>query len=657
MSTAPASPDLMRAVRDCLAGQFALAIDSEQKAVMEVLEHQMVQNANRDKWAQLHAALQTLRALGPRLREKLAAAVRQRIDAKFVPGDDPFSRTARFTATALSLVSEDEVQEEIAVGNTTRRLREATGDEFYALNNRLAAAMGIASLADERSPAHPRLFARALLDVIAELAPDVAAKLAAFSAHDPALLQALATAYRDANALLASRGVLPDFRRSYGAPQQVPGVHAVSHALPADAPEAAAAPPRPPAPKPAAPPPKPAATVAPLFDRLIANAAAPEAVVRDLVASVFARLVADPHLTPAVRTQLGRLQPAVTQAALADRRFFTDPGHPIRGLIDAMAELGTASASQHHVEGRLPEEWIAQEAQALLGDGRFEFFAVAAARDRLAALAQRHHDVLVEDDALVRTVRREEEQRAAVQDSALEIAHRISSAEITADAGAFVYETWRPALVHAHRAAGHGSPAWNEALATLDAVLWTLAPRTSLEERGRLEELLPSVRDRVRQGLVRAQLPPVQVESRLAELDRLQAEVRRSPAAMATAITTTAGLGQGITDDVTATLHVSSEEVQDEGLARGAWFEFTEEDGTHLRARLNWLSPVQGACVFKETARNRSFALSLADLRAKRDAGLARRVDGPGVALACIEAALADLARERGIEPGAVRPA
>ena len=655
MPAATANPDLLRAVRDCLAGQFALAIDSERKAVMEVLEHQLTQSANRDKWAQLHSALDTLRAIEPHLREKLDAAVRKRIDAKLLPGEDPFSKTARFTATALSLVSEDEVQEEIAVGNTTRRLREATGDEFFALNNRLAVVMGLPGLADDRSPAHPRLFARALLEVISGPGPEMAAKLAAFSAHDPALLQALATTYRDANALLASRGVLPNFRSSYGAPQQVPGVHAVSHALPeGTAPDLVAATPHP---KPATPAAKPAAAAAPLFDRLLANAAAPEVVVSDLATSIFARLMGDPHLTKAAKTQLGRLQPAVGRVALADRAFFTDPGHPIRGFIDAIAELGAAGTSSHHVQGRLPEEWLEGEVQALLADGRLEIAAVAAARDRLAALAQQHHDVLVEDDALVRTVRREEEERAALQDSALEIAHRISSAEVTADAGAFVYEAWRPVLVHAHRSSGHGSPAWGSALATLDELLWTLAPRTSLEERERLEELLPAVRDRARQGFIRAQLPPAQIESRLAELDRLQAQVRSSPAAMANAITTTAGLGQGITDDVTATLHISSEEVQEEGLARGAWFEFTEEDGSHRRARLNWLSPVQGACVFKDTARNRSFALSLADLRAKRDAGMARPVDGPGVALACIEAALADMARERGIEPGGLRPA
>ncbi len=394
-----------------------------------------------------------------------------------------------------------------------------------------------------------------------------------------------------------------------------------------------------------------------LFDGIIANAAAPETVVRDLVGRVFKLLLADPHLTIAAKAQIARLHPAVANVAVADRRFFTDPGHPIRGVIDAMAELGSAEASHHHVEGKFPEEWLAEEADALVRGERLEMSAVEEARDRLVHLAQRHHDVLVEDDVVVRKVRREEEERAALRDSALELAHRISSAEITAEAGAFLYRAWRPVLVRAHRTGGHGSGAWSDALITVDQVLWTLTPRTSLEERERLAKLLPSMRERFLRGLVFARTAPDQVKSLLDELDRLQAEVRRAPAALASLVTTTPGLGKSITDDVTATLHLSSDAAKDEGLERGAWFEFEEEDGTRLRARLNWLSPVQGACVFKETARNRSFAISLADLRAKRDAGLARPVDGPGVALACIEAALADMARERGIEPGGLRPA
>ncbi len=657
MPPATADPSLVHAARDCLAGQFALAIDAELGAVTEVLEHQLAKNTNREKWRPIHDALEVVRALKPHLRDRLAEAVRVRIDAKLTPGADDFSKTARFSSATLTLVSEDEVQEEIAIGNTTRRLREATGDEFFALNNRLAVVLGLPGIADDRSPAHPRLFARALLDVIASLAPDTPGKLAAFSAFDPALLQALAITYRDANALLVARGILPDFRRSYGAPRQVPGVHVVSHAVPEAPAQAAPSEPRPPAPPkveapkpaPAAPPPPPS-----LFDRLLASATVPQALVAELVATVFAHLAADPRLKREARAQLLRLEPAVREAAMVDRRVFTDPGHPVRGLIDAMAELGAEGSVHHHVDGRFPEEWLADETQALLAAGRFDASAFAAARDRMEAIAKRHHEVLVEDDAVVRFVRREDEMLAAVQDSALELAHRIASADVTEAAGTFAYQSWRPVLVLTHRTTGYGSAQWNADLATLDDMLWTLSPRGTAEERGRLDVLIPSVRDRFRDGLIRTKVPPAQIEVRLSELDRMHESLRRAPAAAATALSTTAGLGQGIADDVTATLHVSSAETTEEGLSRGAWFEFTEDDGTHLRARLNWLSPVQGACVFKEPARNRSFAISLADLRAKRDAGRARPVDGPGIALEYVDAALAEAARRAGIEPGFV---
>ncbi|MGZ5573295.1 MAG: hypothetical protein ACXWF6_19425, partial [Usitatibacter sp.] len=68
-------------------------------------------------------------------------------------------------------------------------------------------------------------------------------------------------------------------------------------------------------------------------------------------------------------------------------------------------------------------------------------------------------------------------------------------------------------------------------------------------------------------------------------------------------------------------------------------------DGARRRCRLTWMSPVQGTCLFKDLERNRSFAISLDELREKRRAGVAVPVDGPGVAQASIEGALADVAR------------
>ena len=102
-------------------------------------------------------------------------------------------------------------------------------------------------------------------------------------------------------------------------------------------------------------------------------------------------------------------------------------------------------------------------------------------------------------------------------------------------------------------------------------------------------------------------------------------------------------------EDYTATLRVSSGSLAEEGLGRGVWFEFSEDDGTKRRCRLNWMSlPCRAMRVFKDLDRNRSFAISVDDLRDKRREGKAAIVDGPGVAQSTIEGAIADVARNLG---------
>ena len=41
----------------------------------------------------------------------------------------------------MSLVADDQVQEEIVLGNTTKRLKESLGDELFALTQRVASVM------------------------------------------------------------------------------------------------------------------------------------------------------------------------------------------------------------------------------------------------------------------------------------------------------------------------------------------------------------------------------------------------------------------------------------------------------------------------------------------------------------------------------------
>ncbi|MGZ5081405.1 MAG: DUF1631 family protein, partial [Usitatibacter sp.] len=647
-------------------------------------------------------------------------------------------------------VADHQVQEEIALGNAAKRLKDQLGDELFALTQRMAAVMGTDSLSDDRNPVFPRTFTRGLLDALAEPGGDSAARLAAFSAFDPVMLEVVEEIYRSVNKMLRDRGVLPDFKRSYGAPVLTPTRAAPAGAATAGAASAGAASAGPggmqstgpvgqgaamraggtasdawaasPAgmleqlfaaaanrptdshtkrPEPASPPegmiaihvrPEMVAALRALESRLDAapamdtqapgtvSAPPPSAaatatasgepqypassaevhrakaqmrdsltpadvVIADLVAALFDRLFVDPRLSDATKAQVGRLQIPVFKAVMQDRSFFTERAHPIRGLIDVVAELGAGDESIL-VEARSPAEWIATVVAELLARQGDDAQAFVAAHRKLAGVLERHRSAAIEADEQVLAIRREEQRLAAVRDASLEIAHRLAAGQYPEEGASFLYRCWRDVLVHDFLEGGDESPNWKADLEVLDDVLWILVPRTSSDDRARLVSLLPSVMFRLKMGFARAGIAPEAAAQNVEEVKLLLDEILRAPVAAAHgSLRKRPAAPPAFKDDYTATLHVSSVSLAEEGLARGTWIEFTEPDGARRRCRLTWMSPVQGTCLFKDLERNRSFAISLDELREKRRAGVAVPVDGPGVAQASIEGALADVAR------------
>ncbi|APV50928.1 hypothetical protein BWI17_15255 [Betaproteobacteria bacterium GR16-43] len=741
---------LIDAVRDGLAAPFAEAIALRIPAVVEVLEQQLMQEENRDLWKPLKAAITALKDQEATLGGRAMDAVKKRFDNKRTPGADTFGQTARFSLDSLSLVADSEMQEEIVLGNATRRLKEQSDEELFALTQRLASLMGRDNLPDENNPAFPRIFARGLFDALSQPGVEPASRIAAFSAFGPVMLEVVPQAYATVNKMLRERGVMPDFRRAFGAP-----VNPELRARPAGAASAgtggsstsggssgsdagsdspasrfeqlisgAATRASTPAPVAATPgmvtiqvrpelvaalralesrmpeggagsadaPPAPAGmgagaaggmgagttagagrvirheavspeaggdsfiaaeplypVVIPRIKREMGSALTPaDAVVADIVAALFERLFADGRLADAFKAQVGRLQLPVFKAVMQDRHFFTDKAHPIRMLIDVMAQLGVAE-DEVKVDGRTPEQWVAASVERLVVEHADDTSAFERTARHLAEILERHREAALEVDKAVVELRRQEVRFAAVREASLAIAHRLSAGNYTREVSEFLYRAWRDVMMCDYLAEGDDSADWKADLETLDDILWIMTPRSSLPERERIVSLLPSLAFRVRLGHVRAGMDGDRSAALIEEMKEMHASLARSPAAAAHGhamrkarmeATVPASL-----DDYTATLHVSSASLAEEGLSRGAWFEFVEPDGTRRRCRLTWMSPVQGTCLFKDLEHNRSFAISLAEVRDRRRAGTAMPVDGPGVAQASIEGAIEDVAK------------
>jgi hypothetical protein len=87
----------------------------------------------------------------------------------------------------------------------------------------------------------------------------------------------------------------------------------------------------------------------------------------------------------------------------------------------------------------------------------------------------------------------------------------------------FVRQSWHGVLARAHAAGGAEGAQWQEAVGTLQELVWSLRPKLEPGERARLVALLPPLLKKITHGMDAEMLDP---ESRKAVLDALMAHHR-----------------------------------------------------------------------------------------------------------------------------------
>ncbi|MGZ5595447.1 MAG: DUF1631 family protein [Usitatibacter sp.] len=216
---AKAEPSPITALRDMLAAAFAADIAAVTPEVCEMLRSATQSEANAAKRNALRNSLVVLARQSAELSLSVIEQVRGRFDEKLAPGgSDAFASTVPFSLDHLTLVDDASLQVQLALDQCAARLREQCATEVFQLTARVADMLGKEALPEDANPILPRIFARSLLEAIAKLGLDDAAKLLVFKAYGPALLHIAPDLYRHANSLLADVGVLPQFNARYSAP-------------------------------------------------------------------------------------------------------------------------------------------------------------------------------------------------------------------------------------------------------------------------------------------------------------------------------------------------------------------------------------------------------------------------------------------------------
>jgi Protein of unknown function (DUF1631) len=365
-----------------------------------------------------------------------------------------------------------------------------------------------------------------------------------------------------------------------------------------------------------------------------------DAMTADLVAMMFDHVFSDPRLPEAIKPVIAQLQVPTLKAAMIDRNFFSDAAHPARRMLDRLGSAavgwqGTADATDPLYAA---VERIAKNAVDGFGSDLSELEALTVEAEQIASAEEARVDAAAQRSIDLVTRRERVEQ---AQETARDIVQqRLREAVVPQPVRNLTERIYRAVLASAHENGGAESASWVAALESLDNLLWSVKPKSGAEERARLVKMLPGMLKALDEGMQIAGLDEDERKEALNTLAPLHADAVRgsSRAAPPGAEPPAASKPDPLEEPEAAdpegppqlrTETLTGEDVMVETIAvasrpgrrsrgfgaslarmeMGTWVEFNQPDGSTLRARLSWVSPLKGMHVFVNPDSSRSLAL------------------------------------------------
>jgi hypothetical protein len=367
-----------------------------------------------------------------------------------------------------------------------------------------------------------------------------------------------------------------------------------------------------------------------------------DAVTVDVVAMLFDMLLNDRELPDALRAQIGRLQIPILKVAMMDKAFFADRQHPARRLLDAIA--GSATGWREEQLPRLIDK-VRSICEAVLNDFDKD---TAIFSTQLAVLAQFLKDEEEKgNEATERRrgdVERAERNSRVREDVSAQILRHASDPDLPDLVRDFLDRSWRIVLVKAYLRPDDNHQAWQDAVTTMDDLVWSVAPKATAAERHRLFEALPDILTRLRRGLASVDLEndwdhffthlmhrhidairPDPLATAPRQPDRFeQPQGRPSPTpAQAPPVSNPVTATEGPAPTPKANRNEHYLQVA-RGLDLGAWIEFKSARGTRQAMRLNWASQQRGAYLFANLHGDDSLIVATTRLAERLSDGTAR---------------------------------
>jgi hypothetical protein len=539
-------------------------------------------------------------------------------------------------ASTLSLVDNDQLEEQLAVTSMCRKITSASSESLYALNQRFSVLLHGAKINDLKNPVAPGVFAEALQTAIAALNLDSRIKLIIYKVFETACVADLEKLYALLNHHFQSSGVLPHIAHTIrknpsgqsteplpeelinlssaaSVAKQIELFHAIHLLITRLHPPVAR-------PSPAIPAEHILASIQQLqlhTGQLLSQLDTPQAVantdiaslraqatqqanstanadtgVVEIVGLLFEYMLDDRQLPNAVKTLLSYLHTPFLKIALLDQDFFNHPEHPARQLLNSLVAAGERWVEPN---GKYKSD-VFQQIKTIVQRLLKEFDNDVRLFSELAFefnhyLRQHAHRTRLAEKRAIQAAQGENKLKEIRQKINSYLKKKVSDQPLPAAIQTLLFEPWANFLAFNLLRFGSRSDQWQQAAQIVDDVLWYCQPHrveTDMHARQRREELKTSLPAALQAGFETVGYDHAQSRRLLTALQQASIAGNTSTDSFATPAPSR------LIDDVDIAKPLNTAAKNDPLLLKlkhtpfGTWFEFDANSETPQRVKLLW---------------------------------------------------------------------
>lgn len=349
----------------------------------------------------------------------------------------------------------------------------------------------------------------------------------------------------------------------------------------------------------------------------------------DLLSQVFDSVFRNQAIPTQIKELISVLQIPVLKAALMDKEFFFQENHPARRLVELLSRYSLAwdqKKGQH--------DPLFQTMQRNVHRVQQEFDQEIALFDEvvndLESFIQKEEKEAAEAlQVPIKTALKKEKVKQAGIAATHEVNLRVGTGEVVAFVETFLENRWTKVLTLAYSVKEEKPYAVEDAIKTMDDLIWSVKPKITLQQRQELLNRLPAILARLNKWLSLIKWEDADRVQFFAELAECHASIVRAPLDLSPErqIEIAVEVAQQAAErrlakraEAESKAEAEPEPVPDEHvdtvsqLERGVWLEFTKKTGGTNKVKLAWVSPMRSLYIFTTGDKEKTFQVTAEEL-------------------------------------------